>query len=290
MGSLSDRARRDVSLKGYTTIRIGGTAGLFVEPESAHEAAQVLREVRVAGLSCRILGGGSNLLITDAAVDGVVIHPARLNHVDVCGSKVTVGAGVTLPGLISKTTDLGLAGLEVLAGIPGQIGGAIAMNAGGRFGEIGPFVEAVDLATPEGAIVKVAGADLQFRYRHSEVPMGHMVVAVTFRLSSGDRGALKRRAGAILKEKNAAQPTTEWNFGCMFTNPPSQSAGKLVESCGLKGTIRGGARISPLHGNFVENLGTASARDVLELMEMIEDAVRERHGVTFEREVRVWNS
>src|SRR5262249_48782898 len=124
----------------------------------------------------------------------------------------------------------------------------------------------------------------------SEIPAGCMVAAATFRLCPGDRAALKRQAGAILKEKNAAQPTTEWNFGCMFKNPGSASAGRLVESCGLKGMVRGGARISPLHGNFVETLGTATARDVLELMEMIESAVRERHGIALEREVRVWNS
>jgi UDP-N-acetylmuramate dehydrogenase len=164
------------------------------------------------------------------------------------------------------------------------------MNAGGRFGEIGPLVESVELASPDGKLATVAGRDLQFGYRHSEIPVGHMVTAVTLRLAHGESGALKRRAAAILKEKNAAQPTSAWNFGCMFKNPPGQSAGRLVDACGLKGVACGGARISPLHGNFVENLGSASSRDVLELMEAAERAVLDRHGVRLEREVRVWNS
>jgi UDP-N-acetylmuramate dehydrogenase len=284
------KARCDVPLSDYTTIRIGGVARAFVEPEDAADAAAILREARESGLSCLVLGGGSNLLVAASRVEALVIHPVRLNHVEICGSTVTAGAGTTLSGLIGRSTDAGLRGLEILAGIPGHVGGAIAMNAGGRFGEIGPAVESVDLATPAGRIERVSGADLRFSYRRSEVPAGHVVVAVTFRLAPGDRTALKKRAGEILKEKNAAQPTRGWNFGCMFKNPPRGSAGKLVESCGLKGATRGGARISPLHGNFVENLGAATARDVLDLIEACESAVRERCGVALEREVRIWNS
>jgi UDP-N-acetylmuramate dehydrogenase len=286
----SDRVRRDVRLADYTTIRIGGTARFFVEPGSAEEVARVLKEVCDARLPCRILGGGSNLLVSDAPFAGVVLHPVRLNRVEFCGSTVTAGAGTSLASLISKTTGAGLQGLETLAGIPGQVGGAVAMNAGGRFGEIGPFVESVELATPEGKLVRASGADLRFAYRHSEIPAGHAVVGVTLRLSHGESAPLRRRAGEILKEKNAAQPTTAWNFGCMFKNPSGRSAGRLIEACGLKGASCGGARISPLHGNFVENLGSASTRDVLELIESAEREVLRQHGVALEREVRVWNS
>jgi UDP-N-acetylmuramate dehydrogenase len=285
---LARRARRDVDLGPYTTIRIGGVARLFVEPADAGEAAAVLRAAAERGLTTRVLGGGSNLLVAAATLDGVVVHPVRLNRVEFGGSGVVAGAGVTLSSLIAKTTDAGLGGLETLAGIPGQVGGAVAMNAGGRFGEIGPAVEWVDLAMPDGRTQRASGSDLRFGYRQSQLPTGSMVVAVGLRLTAGERRQLKARAGAILKEKNAAQPTTAWNFGCMFKNPPGRSAGRLVESCGLKGLARGGARISPLHGNFVENLGAATSRDVLDLVETIEREVRERHGVSLEREVRVW--
>jgi UDP-N-acetylmuramate dehydrogenase len=288
--SSADRVRRDVRIADYTTIRIGGAARFFVEPESAAETASILKEAAAAGVRCRILGGGSNLLVADGPLDGIVIHPARLNRVEFCGSTVIAGAGASLSGLISKTTGAGLGGLELLAGIPGQVGGAVAMNAGGRWGEIGPLVESVDLAAPDGSVVRASGKDLRFAYRHSEVPAGHVVVAVTLSLKPGESGPLRRRAGEILKEKNAAQPTTAWNFGCMFKNPSGGSAGRLIEACGLKGASRGGARISPLHGNFVENLGSASTRDVLDLIESAERAVLERHGVALEREVRVWNS
>jgi UDP-N-acetylmuramate dehydrogenase len=288
-GALS-RLRKDVALAPLTTIRIGGVAGAFFEPETAEDLARALPEFEAAGLEWRALGGGSNLLVTDARIGGVVVHPAKLRNVEICGQTVTAGAGCSLSALIAMTTDAGLAGLDVLAGIPGQVGGAVAMNAGGRFGEIGQSVLSVDLAFRDGHISTLGASELCFGYRHSEIPAGAIVVRVAFALRSGDRRELKKRAGAILKEKNAAQPTTAWNFGCMFKNPPGQSAGRLVESCGLKGATLGGARISPLHGNFVENVEHASCRDVLGLIEMIEHAVRDRHGVVLEREVRVWES
>jgi UDP-N-acetylmuramate dehydrogenase len=283
------RMRRDVAIGPMTTIRIGGVARFLLEPRDAEDAAAALRAARQAAIPTRVLGGGSNLLVADAPFEGLVLHAARMNHVEICGTSVTAGAGASLSSLIAVTTNTALGGLEVLAGIPGHVGGAIAMNSGGRFGEIGPRVERVQLATPDGRIETASGADLRFSYRRAEIPPGCMVVSVTLALAPGDRRELKRRAGAILKEKNAAQPTTAWNFGCMFKNPPCGSAGKLVEACGLKGATRGGARISPLHGNFVENLGSATAREVLDLIEIAEDSVRERHGVVLEREVRVWS-
>ncbi len=271
-----------------TTIRIGGLAPILVEPRDAADAADVLRALA----SCRecygILGGGSNLLVGDDPLEYPVIHPAKLDAVAIDGETVRVGAGVTLSNLIARTTDVGLGGLERLAGIPGQIGGAIAMNAGGRYGEVGEFVATVDLALPDGRIETLDAAALRFSYRHAEIPRGGMVVGVTFRLRAGDRRELKREAGRILKEKNAAQPTTGWNFGCIFRNPPGQSAGKLVEAAGLKGLTRGEARVSPLHGNFVENLGHAAARDVLGLIETLERGVFAHSGVRLEREVCVW--
>jgi UDP-N-acetylmuramate dehydrogenase len=285
-----DRARRDAAIGPMTTIRIGGSARWLIEPRDAADAASALKAVSEAGLPWRFLGGGSNVLVGDAPYDGVVFHPLRIDDVEISGSTVTAGAGVSLASLVSKTTDAGLAGLEVVAGIPGQVGGAIAMNAGGRHGEIGPSVAWVRVATPEGAVETLAGADLRFGYRRSEIPPGSMVVAAAFALRTGDRRQLKAKAGAIIKEKNAVQPTTAWNFGCMFKNPPSGSAGRLVDACGLKGLVHGGARISPVHGNFVENLGSASARDVVDLIEIVEDAVRARHGIVLEREVKVWGA
>ncbi len=285
-----DRIRTDVPLADMTTIRIGGPAPILVEPRDAADAALCLSALREAGECYGILGGGSNLLVGDEPLQFVVLHPSRLDSVSIDGSHVRAGAGVTLSNLIARTTDAGLGGLETLAGIPGQIGGAIAMNAGGRYGEIGQFVDTVDLALPSGRIETVTAADLAFSYRSSRIPAGALVAAVTFRLRPGDRLPLKREAGRILKEKNAAQPTTGWNFGCIFKNPVGQSAGKLVDAAGLKGIARGEARVSPLHGNFVENMGTASAKDVLALIEELERGVLGHAGVKLEREVRVWMS
>ncbi|HYC76647.1 MAG TPA: UDP-N-acetylmuramate dehydrogenase [Planctomycetota bacterium] len=280
--------RRDVPLAPFTTVGLGGPARWFFEPADAVEVAAFLRAARAAGVRTLVLGAGANLLVADGGVDAAVIHPARLDRIEIDGDRVRAGAGVSLTELIARTTDAGLGGLETLAGIPAQIGGAIAMNAGGRWGSISRSTVEVELATSDGRVETAPAEALRFSYRKAAIPPGAVVTGATFRLVPGDRRELKKAAGRILKEKNAAQPTTGANFGCAFVNPEGASAGKLVEAAGLKGTVRGGARVSPLHGNFVENLGSASADDVRGLLEMIEKTVFERFGVRLEREVRCW--
>lgn len=284
----ADRTQAGVALADYTSIHIGGPARALVLPRDAADAAALLHALADAGESWRVLGGGSNLLVQDEPLDCVVVHPSRLMSFEIRGSRAFVGAGNTLIATINRTAAAGLGGLEALAGIPGQVGGAVAMNAGGRYGWISHHLVAADLALPSGKIETVDAKDLRLAYRRSELPPGALVVQAVFDLKAGDATALKQEARRITEEKNAAQPTQALNFGCAFTNPDGQSAGLLVEAAGLKGTIRGGARISPVHGNFVENRGQATAADVLGLIELMERVVRERSGLRLEREVRVW--
>ena len=287
--AFSDRLVRDQRLSELTTVRVGGPARCLVRPRDDADVGLLLEALHREGVASRVLGGGSNLLAPDGGVDGVVIHPSSLTDFRVEGERIHVGAGLPLATLVSRANDAGLAGAHVLAGIPGQTGGAIVMNAGGRYGEIAEIVETVHLRLADGDAVSLDPAEVSFAYRSTLLPVGAVVTGAVLRLRAlADRRALKRESGRIQKEKNRAQPTTRFSFGCMFKNPPGASAGVLIERAGLKGHAVGGARISPLHGNFVENLGEARAADIRALMAVATEKVVEMLGVRLEPEVRVW--
>lgn len=286
---LSDAVSENVPLSDWTTIRLGGPARCFVQPQSVEQLVELLQLLATLDCDYRILGGGSNLLPGDDPVEVPVIHPGHLLQWDRDDDCLRVGAGVSLSAFVARANALGLAGAHVLAGIPGQVGGALVMNAGGRYGEIADLVRQVSVVLPGGTRRELEKADLRYAYRHSELPPGAVVVGATLALRrTDDIVALKRESGRILKEKNAAQPTASWNFGCMFKNPPELSAGRLLDQAGMRGLACGGARISTLHANFVENLGQATAREVATLIEACERAALDRFGITLEREVRVW--
>lgn len=282
------RLESDVPLGPKTTIGVGGPARLLFLPRDAADVAAFLKAAAEAGVRVLVLGSGANLLVADAGVDAAVVHPRALASVRFDGETVVAGAGVPLTELIAATTNVGLGGLEVLAGIPAHVGGAVAMNAGGRWGAVSDTLTEAEVALPDGTLRVLSKEDLAFGYRKAVLPPGAVVVGAAFRLRRGERTELKKAAGRILKEKNAAQPTTGLNFGCTFVNPAGANAGKLVEAAGLKGLRIGDARISPLHGNFVENLGAAKADDVLALVRRAEEEVRSRFGIVLEREVRIW--
>jgi UDP-N-acetylmuramate dehydrogenase len=284
-----DRISQDQDLRELTTVRVGGRAAFLATPESDDEVGALLAAVRSEGLTHRVLGGGSNLLLPDGNIEGLVIQPGRMRGFSSDGQEVHADAGLSLSSLVLQTNDLGLAGAHVLSGIPGEVGGAVVMNAGGRHGQIGDLVARVHVRLADGTAAELAGDDMRYAYRSSALPEGAVVTSVRLRLeSTGDARDLRRLSGRIIKEKNAVQPTTSRNFGCMFKNPPGGSAGKLIDEAGLRGIVQGEARISPLHGNFIENLGRARSVDVLFLLELAERMVDERFGVRLEREVRVW--
>ena len=277
------------SLGEMTTIGIGGPLAFLVAPAHEEELGRLLLDLSREGLDHRVIGGGSNLLGSDEGSSDVVIHPVHLDAFEVEGGCVEVGAGLPLSTLISRAADLGLAGPHLLAGIPGQVGGAVRMNAGGRYAEIAEFVEAVRVRLRGGRSELLSAAEIGFGYRHSEFPEGAVITAVKLKLkASQDRRALKREAGRILKEKNAAQPTRAHSFGCIFKNPEGLSAGRLIERAGCLGLARGQARISPRHGNFIENLGGARSRDVQALLGEVQEAVLGESGVRLELEVCIW--
>jgi UDP-N-acetylmuramate dehydrogenase len=286
---LSARIRADVDLKELVTVRVGGRARHLVVPQTAVEVGALLRALTAEGRPWRVLGGGSNVLPPDGVLDDVIVHPAALDGFEVVGDRVHVGAGLPTPRLVALCSGAGLAGVDFLAGIPGQVGGAVAMNAGTRHGEICESVERVSVRLADGSAAELSPDDLAFDYRHARLPKGAVICGATLRLRPvDDVSDLRRTVGGYLREKNRAQPTRTWNFGCMFKNPPGETAGVLLDRAGLKGLSRGGARISPIHANFVENVADASAADVLWLLQEAERRVLEHSGVQIEREVRTW--
>lgn len=286
---LADRIRTDADLKELVTVRVGGRARQLVMPRTADEVGVLLRALVAEGRPWRVLGGGSNVLPPDDVLEDVVIHPAPMNRFEVTGDRVRVGAGLPTPRLVALCSGAGLAGVHVLAGVPGQVGGALAMNAGTRHGEICESVERVHVRLADGSAADLEPGDLDFGYRRARLPEGAVICGATLLLRPvDDQRALKRTVGTYLKEKNAAQPTRTWNFGCMFKNPPGETAGILLDRAGLKGLERGGARISPIHANFVENVEEATAKDIRWLLDEAKQRVLSDCGVRLEREVRVW--
>jgi UDP-N-acetylmuramate dehydrogenase len=289
---LGSRARPAEPLARHTSYRIGGPADLLVLPDTEAELAHVLRSAAAHGVGVTLVGGGSNVLVGDGGVRGVVIKLGRgFARVEwartASGARVRAGAAVQLGRLCRAAVARGLAGLEFAEGIPGTVGGALFMNAGAYGGDLGPAVEAVEGFMPDGGVRVLDGAALAFGYRRAELPARFVVGAVRFVLTRDDPGAVRRRMDDARDRRLAAQPQGRANAGSVFKNPDGDHAGRLIEAAGLKGARAGRARISNRHANFILNEGGASAGDVKALMDLAQRVVWERSGVWLEPEVRL---
>ncbi len=278
--------RPDEPLAPRTSIKVGGPADLLVRPVDPPDLAALLRAVRELGLPLAILGGGANTLVADAGVRGVVVRlPTDFGEERCTGEALLLSGGAPVARLAARGHALGLVGAEFSAGIPGTLGGATAMNAGTRLGEMKQVLSRVELATADGDGF-VEAAALRLAYRHCELPRGAVVTRVECRLRPGDVAASRAVMEADVAHRRATQPLTQPSFGSTFWNPPGRFAGQLIEAAGLKGHREGGAMFSSLHANFIVNLGTATARDVLALVGLARARVEERFGVRLETEVR----
>ncbi|HSN92927.1 MAG TPA: UDP-N-acetylmuramate dehydrogenase [Anaeromyxobacteraceae bacterium] len=278
---------RDAPLAGRTAVRVGGPADLLVRPADPDALAALLRDVRRLGVPLTVLGGGANVLVADRGVRGVVLKlPQDLAPELESGETLTLNAGAPNPRLPARAHARGLVGMEFLAGIPGTLGGSVAMNAGTRIGEMKDVVWRVELATADGAGF-VPASELAFGYRSARVPPGAVVTRVEFRLRRGDVAESAAAMKADRERRAATQPLDRPTFGSTFTNPPGDFAGRLIEAVGLKGWRIGNAAWSQVHANFVVNLGGAAAADVVALMRLARDRVRERFGIVLETEVRL---
>lgn len=284
--------RENEPMAHHTSFHVGGPVRYFVEPRDWDALPLIFERGLEAGLPIRILGRGSNILVTDEAHPWLVVSTQRLGALRHSGTCIEAGAGLSLPRLVTEAETLGLGGLEPLAGIPGSVGGAVAMNAGGRYGRISDRLAGAMVARPGGAPRWMDAPELGLDYRYSIVPhTGLFVLSATFQLDKASRCDLQERRLSILAEKHASQPMDAASAGCVFKNPPGQSAGRLIDQAGLKGTRVGGASVSHKHANFIVNDSrNATASDVLQLIQIVVARVRAVFGIRLELEIEVWST
>ncbi len=282
---VGDAVRVDEPMARYTTIGVGGPARVLVMPRTIEHVARIVRYTTRRGIDRVVIGRGSNLIVRDGGYEGVVVrlHP-HLARVRLGVRTVRAEGGASFARLARRTVRAGRTGLEFGVGIPGTVGGAVRMNAGAFGGEVRDVLLRIRLVETDGTVRTVPAPDVVFGYRHSGLPDGSVVVAATFRCVPGpiDRDTWNR---ALARKET--QPIDARTFGSTFVNPPGDHAARLVEACGLKGTRRGGAMISPRHANFIVNVGGASAADVEALIRLMRETVRREHGVTLKTEVIV---
>ncbi len=287
---LPDICRSDVPLGPLTWFKLGGPAEYLLEPRTETELATVIGRCRDAGLPLRFLGLGANVLVSDGGVKGAVVRLVKdhFTRTIIEGARVIAGAGVDMTKLVRKLVRRGLAGLEHLAGIPGTIGGGIAMNCGGRYGEIATAVRRVRVAGTDGVIRERERDDLSFTYRRCSLD-DDCVVSAEFEFHESDPVELERRFREIWNYKQSTQPPLgAQSVGCIFRNPNGRSAGEIIDQAGLKGHRVGSAWVSDRHANFVLAEPGGRASDVIELVHFIERRVEDHSGIRLEPEVKIW--
>ncbi len=283
-------ARQNEPLAPWCSVRTGGSAQVLLKPGSADRLVETLRFARDEGVPLTILGGGANTLVGDLGVEGLTLKLAsdyfpEEAKPDADGARLTLNAGSAIARLVTVMKQQSLVGAEFLAGVPGTLGGATAMNAGTKNGECMRLVEAVELATPDG-LGWVDASQVPFTYRHTSLPSGAVVSRVRFRLVKGDLAESQAKMDADLSYRKRTQPLSQPSFGSVFTNPPGHFAGALIEKVALKGHRIGNAQISTLHANWIVNLGGATSNDVTSLMALAQERVLAETGVTLTPEVK----
>jgi UDP-N-acetylmuramate dehydrogenase len=282
------RVRAAMPLAELTSFRIGGPADLFVNVEDEAELMHAKAAAYRASVPCFCLGAGTNLLVSDRGMRGLVVRLGDgFGQIKIDDTKVVAGAGAAFGALVEAVVDRGLGGLEFGEGIPGTVGGGLVMNAGAFGGEMARVVTLVHGVTAEGAARALTKDEVNFAYRRTDLPPRFVITRVDFQLAHGDRDELRARVTDLHSKRAARQPRGLPNAGSVFKNPPGNFAGRLIESAGLKGTRMGGAAFSGQHANFIVNLGGARAAEVRALIELARSRVMESTGVTLEPEVRL---
>lgn len=274
------------SLRDYTSFKIGGPADVLVEPADIEDVCLVVRQARARKIPCFVLGG-TNLLIRDGGIRGIVMSLMRLRGIkEEPGFVLYAEGGVGMPTLIGYAIRHSLAGLEWAAGIPGTVAGCVVMNAGTKLGEMKDSVKAVRMVNMKGQVVDLDAAQMQFEYRRALLPRG-IVVGVWLQLKPGIRSEIERVVKDYLHYRRDTQPLAMPSAGCVFKNPPSDSAGRLIEAAGLKGARVGDAEVSMKHANFMVNRGEARAADVTALIGKVRSAIRRLTGVRLDLELKI---
>lgn len=282
------RIKYDELLANHTSFRIGGPALAFVEVSDRHEIQKLAQESRNWGLSIVILGRGTNVLFEDSGYDGIIVKLAgEFKKIRFEENFVIAGTGVSLNKLSNECAKSGLSGLEFAYGIPGSVGGALIMNAGAHGNSISDVVRQIELIEENGKSTIISGEEAGFGYRKSELNRYFCVVEAKLKLEPKASTEIKDRMRELYSVRKNSQPLRELSAGCIFKNPPNDSAGRLIDSCGLKGKRIGDAKVSSKHANFIINKGSAKASDIYELIDLVKTEVKKRKGVELELELEI---
>jgi UDP-N-acetylmuramate dehydrogenase len=286
---LDEIVETDYVLAGHTWYGLGGPADYFIRPQNTEQLSEVVVRCKDNHVKMYVLGFGSNLLISDEGVRGAVIKLGsdHFSQIHFDGDMVTAWAGADLKTVVLDSVKHGLSGMEMLTGIPGSVGGAVRMNAGGNFGDIGSVVESVSLMDAKGQVFEKSKPELSFDYRSTNIT-ARLILCARIRLTPGDPEQIMRTLQETWIYKKNHQPLNTRNCGCVFKNPKGQSAGALIDRAGLKGLQVGGARVSDKHANFIVAQKDCKSIDVLHLIDAVRERVKEQLDVVLESEIEVW--
>lgn len=286
---LKAKVKTKEPLKDKTTFKIGGAAEYFAEPKDIGDLQLLLRWAKRYRLPFWVIGAGSNILIDDRGIDGLVIRLTSpfFKKVSFDNNQLKVGSGLGLSQLLARAKNEGLSGLEFLVGIPGTVGGALLMNAGAHNKSISGLVEKVTVMDYNGKMRTLNKKEIKFGYRSCCLSR-YVILNAQLKLKKDDKEEIKRRMLKYLCYRKRAQDLSKPSAGCIFKNPKARPAGMLIDLCGLKGKIIGGASVSKKHANFILNLGRAKADDVLKLMALVKRKVKDKFGITLEPEIKIW--
>ncbi len=275
-------------LKKYTMTKLGGAADVFVMPETEKEAQAVVKYAYDSNIPLLMLGNGSNMVVRDGGVRGIVITFANLDEIRVEGTRIYAQSGALIKDVSKIAANKCLTGFEFACGIPGSVGGAMAMNAGAYGGEIKDIIISSTVLTKEGEILVLSKDELDLRYRHSIISQeGYYVLSSLFQLEEGDKAEIDEKIADLTFKRESKQPLEYPSAGSVFKRPPGYFAGKLIQDSGLQGKGVGGAEVSTKHAGFIINKGDATASDYIQTIEMVRNVVKDKYGVDLELEVKI---
>lgn len=276
------------SLKKYTMTKLGGNADILVMPETEEEVEAIVQYTYSHQIPLLILGNGSNMIVRDGGVRGIVMNLSKLNQIKIEGTEVYAQSGALIMDVSKKQAEASLTGLEFACGIPGSVGGAMAMNAGAYGGEINDIIVHSTVLTKEGKRLVLSKEELELGYRKSIIAQkNYIVLSSLFRLEKGNKEEIDAKIADLTYKRQSKQPLEYPSAGSVFKRPPGYFAGKLIQDCGLQGKGIGGAEVSTKHAGFIINKGNATATDYIETIKMVQKVVKEKFGVELELEVKI---
>ena len=287
--TLKENIKIDELMENHTSFKVGGPADILVTPENSLEVQAIIKICRENKVDYYLIGNGSNLLVRDGGIRGVVIKLSNLNRIEVKGNKIIAQSGASLYNVTMVALDEGLKGIEFASGIPGSIGGAAAMNAGAYDGEMSMVLESTLAIDNNGELLTLTKDEMELTYRSSAILIhGYTVISVTLNLHEGDKETIKARMDVLAKRRSDKQPLEYPSAGSTFKRPEGHYASVLIQDCNLKGTCVGDAQVSEKHSGFIINKENASAKDILDLIKLVQHKVQEEYGVELSTEVKIW--